>query len=54
MTAMQLPAGDVRDALNLVDNPGLLKKKVCLRGDIVGSYYGLIGIKNVSEFFFYN
>ena len=52
--SVQLPAGDVRDALNLVDNPGLLKKKVCLRGDIVGSYYGLIGIKNVSEFFFYN
>ena len=52
--SVQLPAGDVRDALNLVDNPGLLKKRVCLRGDIVGAYYGLVGVKNVSEFFFYN
>ena len=52
--SVQLPAGDVRDALNLVDNPGLLRKKVCLRGDIVEAYYGLVGVKNVSEFFFYN
>lgn len=49
--SVQLPAGDVRDALNLVDNPGLLRKRVRLRGDVVGSYYGLVGVKNVSEFF---
>ena len=36
--------------LNLVDNPGLLGKRVCLRGDIVESYFGLVGIKNVTEF----
>jgi hypothetical protein len=52
--SVQLPAGDIRDALNLVDNPDLLRKRVRLRGDVVGSYYGLVGIKNVSEFFFYN
>ena len=48
--SVQLPAGDIREALNLVDNPGLLKARVKLRGDIVEAYYGLVGIKNVSEF----
>ena len=48
--SVQLPAGDVRESLNLVDNPGLLRSRVKLRGDIVESYYGLVGIKNVSEF----
>lgn len=45
-----LPSGKVRDALNLVDNPELLGKKVCLKGDIVESYYGLVGLKNVEAF----
>lgn len=48
--SVQLPSGEIRDALNLVDNPGLLGKRVCLRGDIVESYFGLVGIKNVTEF----
>ena len=48
--AVELPAGKVRDALNLVDNPGLLKARVKIRGEIVEAYYGLVGIKNVSEF----
>ncbi|MBR5301005.1 MAG: DUF4493 domain-containing protein [Bacteroidales bacterium] len=48
--SVQLPAGELRDDLNLVDNPGLLGRKVCLRGDIVEAYYGIPGIKNVSEY----
>lgn len=52
--SVQLPTGDVRDALNLVDNPDVLRKRVRLRGDVVESYFGLVGVKNVSEFFFYN
>lgn len=48
--SVQLPAGDLRDALNLVDNPGLLRTRICLKGDIVDAYYGLPGIKNVSEY----
>lgn len=48
--AVQLPAGSVRDALNLVDNSSLLGKKVCLRGDIVDSYYGLVGLKYVDDY----
>lgn len=48
--SVQLPSGDLRDALNLVDNPGMLGRKVCLRGDIVEAYYGMPGIKNITEF----
>lgn len=48
--AVQLPSGKVRDALNLVDNPEMLGRKVCLKGDIVEAYYGLVGLKNVEAF----
>lgn len=48
--SVQLPEGDARDALNLVDNPELLGRQVLLCGDIVESYYGLVGIKNISDF----
>ena len=48
--AVQLPSGSVRDKLNLVDNPSLIGSKVCLKGDVVESYFGLTGLKNVSEY----
>lgn len=48
--SVQLPAGKIREALNLVDNPGLLGKKVCLRGDIVAAYYGIPGMKNIDAY----
>ena len=48
--SVQLPSGEVRDALNLVDNPHLLGRKICLKGDIVEAYYGIPGIKNISEY----
>lgn len=48
--AVQLQTGDVRDNLNLVDNPGLLGRKLYIKGDIVASYYGLVGIKNVTDY----
>lgn len=48
--SVQLPAGDIRDDLNLVDNPGLLGRKICLRGDIVDAYYGIPGMKNITEY----
>lgn len=50
--SVSLPAGSVRDALNLVDNPELLGRKVMVRGDIVEAYFGLPGIKNVTEYSF--
>lgn len=48
--AVQLPSGKVRDNLNLVDHPELLGRKVCLKADIVNSYFGLVGLKNVSDY----
>jgi len=48
--SVALPSGKVRDGLNLVDNPGMLGRKICIRGDIVEAYYGLVGVKNVSDF----
>ena len=48
--SVQLPTGELRDALNLVDHPSLLGRKVYLRGDIVEAYYGLPGIKNITEY----
>lgn len=51
--SVQLPSGDLRDALNLVDNLELLGTRICIKGDIVEAYYGLVGIKNISEYEFY-
>lgn len=48
--SVQLPAGEVRDALNLVDNPLNLGRKVLLKGNIVEAYYGMPGIKNITDF----
>ena len=48
--SVSLPAGAIRDDLNLVDNSSLLGKKVCLRGDIVESYYGMTGMKNLTDY----
>ena len=48
--SLQLPAGDVREALNLVDNPENLGRRIYVKGDVVEAYYGIPGIKNVSEF----
>lgn len=50
--AVQLPSGSVRDELNLVDNPDMLGRKVCLKGDLVESYFGLVGLKSVDMFHF--
>lgn len=47
--AVELKSGPVREELNLVDNPSLLGRAVCLKGDPAESYYGLPGLKNVSE-----
>ena len=50
--SVQLSTGKIRDALNLVDNPGLIGKKIYLKGDIVASYYGIPGIQAISEYSF--
>ncbi len=48
--SVQLHSGEIRDALNLVDNPELLGRKICLKGDIVDAYYGVPGLKNITEY----
>lgn len=48
--AVQLPAGRIREDLNLVDNPQRLGEKICLRGDVVESYFNLTGLKNIEDY----
>ena len=50
--SVQLQKGDIRDALNLVDNPDILGMEVFLKGDIVEAYYGIPGLQNITEFRF--
>ena len=46
---VQLPSGAVRDALNLVDNPGNYKKFVTLIGSLE-KYFSIAGLKSVSAY----
>lgn len=48
---IQLPSGDVREALNLSDNPDNLGRKVTLCGSLE-KYFGTCGLKSVSEYSF--
>lgn len=48
--SVQLPSGAMREALNLASNPSNLGKKLYLKGDIVSAYYGIPGIKNISDY----
>lgn len=45
--AVELKTGKLRDTLNLVDNKALWGKMIWLQGDIVDSYFGLPGLKNI-------
>lgn len=51
--SVQLPVGSFRNELNLVDNPELLGRKIAIKGDIVESYFGIPGIKNISDYELY-
>ena len=44
---IQLPAGDLRTALNLKDNPGNLKKELLICGNIE-TYFGATGLKSAT------
>ncbi len=46
---VQLPSGDVRSALNLVDNAGNLGKQVTLKCDIT-AYFSINGLKNATAY----
>lgn len=46
--AVQLSSGSkVRSEINLLDNPDMYGRYVLLQGDIVASYYGIVGMKNI-------
>lgn len=46
---VQLPAGAVRSALNLVDNPGNLKKLCSVQGNLI-AYFGVAGVKETAAY----
>ncbi|HNR27839.1 MAG TPA: DUF6359 domain-containing protein [Bacteroidales bacterium] len=47
---VELPAGAIRDALNLVDNPQHLSKKIWIRGNTSASYFSLPGLKSAKDY----
>ena len=47
--SVMLPKGDIRDALNLVDND-LLWHRVLIKGNVVEAYYGLPGLQSLKDF----
>ena len=48
--AVELPAGKVRDALNLVSHPDLIGTRVYVKGDVVEKYFGTTGLKGTSDY----
>ncbi len=48
--SVNLPAGPIRDDLNLVDNPALLGRRICLKANIVDAYYGIPGLRNLTAY----
>lgn len=50
--SVELKSGVIRDELNLEDNPSLKGRQIYMKGDLVSSYYGIPGLKNVSEYQF--
>lgn len=48
--AVELPAGNVREALNLVDHPDLIGTRIYVKGDLVESYFGTTGLKGTSDY----
>lgn len=49
---VELKAGAIREGLNLLSNPDILGRQVYIRGDLVSAYYGIPGLKNLSEYQF--
>lgn len=47
--AVELPSGKVREALNLVDHPELIGRRICVKGKLVDKYFGTTGMKSTSD-----
>lgn len=50
--SVELKAGRVRESLNLVEHPQLYGRQLWIRGDVVEAYYGLLGVKSISEWIY--
>ncbi len=50
MIGVQLPAGDIRTAINLLDNPENLKREVSVYGTLEGYFSGAPGVKNLTDY----
>lgn len=50
--AVELPQGKVRDALNLVNHPELIGRRVRLKGNLVEKYFGTVGMKGTADYEF--
>ena len=50
MMVVELPSGDLRDALNLVDHPHLVGNPIIITGTVADFYYGYLGIKGTNSF----
>ncbi len=50
--SVELKSGSIRDELNLCTNPELEGRQIYIKGDLVSAYYGIPGLKNVSEYQF--
>lgn len=50
MFVVELPSGEIRDALNLVVNSELLGSAIVITGNIVENYYGYPGLKSVKAY----
>jgi hypothetical protein len=48
--SVELRKGEIRTALNLKDHPENLGHQVFLKGNLVEAYYGLPGLKAVTDF----
>ena len=48
--SVELAKGETRDALNLMDNPSMQGRRVSVYGEIVSAYYGLPGVKSLSDY----
>lgn len=52
LMSVELKSGAIRDALNLVENPKLKGRRIAIRGSIVEAYFGIPGVKSVTEYQF--
>ena len=48
--SVQLPQGELRNALNLAAHPENIGREVYIKGDIAAAYFALPGVKNIKAY----